>query len=45
MPALIIAAVNNVDDVEMTRRHGVEIQWNHKKYLNNNRLKIGTKNA
>ncbi|OSL46464.1 hypothetical protein EATG_01550 [Escherichia coli H605] len=42
---LTIPAVNNVDDVEMTRRHGVEIQRNHKNHLNNNELKIGTKNA
>ncbi|EGI25445.1 conserved hypothetical protein [Escherichia coli TA206] len=25
MPVLIIPSVNNVDDVEMTRRHGDEI--------------------
>jgi len=27
VPVLIIPAVNNVDDVEMTRRHGDEIHF------------------
>ncbi|AHE61124.1 hypothetical protein [Escherichia albertii] len=45
MPVLIIPAVNNVDDVEMTRRHGDEIRLINKKYINNNKLKVGTENA
>ncbi|WP_205714134.1 hypothetical protein [Escherichia sp. E1130] len=45
MPVLIIPDVNNVDDVEMTRRHGVESRLPYEKYINNNELKIGTKNA
>ncbi|MCZ5362110.1 hypothetical protein O5631_05930 [Escherichia coli] len=43
MPVLIIPAVNNVDDVEMTRRHGDEIHLELKNRFNNNKLKVGTK--
>ncbi|CDL25986.1 FIG00638531: hypothetical protein [Escherichia coli ISC7] len=39
MPVLIIPAVNNVDDVEMTRRHGDEIHLYLKNLFNNNKLK------
>ena len=42
---LIIPKVNNVDDVEMTRRHGDEIHLQLKNRFNNNELKVGTKNA
>ncbi|QLN20254.1 hypothetical protein HVZ29_16100 [Escherichia coli] len=45
MPVLIIPDVNNVDDVEMTRRHGVESWLPYEKHMNNNEIKIGTKNA
>jgi hypothetical protein len=37
--------VNNVDDVEMTRRHGDEIHLYLKNLFHNNELKVGTENA
>jgi hypothetical protein len=45
VPVLIIPAVNNVDDVEMTRRHGDEIHLYLKNLFHNNELKVGTENA